>query len=69
MQMELEKLRLELETDHSNGEEGEANQAGGKHFVFGRARSPDLPHFSDGKDDPYSYLLRFKRYVTVANWL
>ena len=35
---------------------------------FGGIRSPDLPHFVDGKDDLDSYLLRFERYATVANW-
>ena len=32
-------------------------------------RSPELPHFVDGKDDLDSYLLRFETYSTVANWL
>jgi len=33
-----------------------------------RVKSPDLPSFIDGKDDFNSYLLRFKRYATVAKW-
>ena len=58
MQLKLERLRLKIETYRSNGEGGEANQAGDIYFVFGGARSPDLPHFIDGKDDPNTYLLR-----------
>ena len=68
MQMELERLRLEREADHSSGEGGEANQAGGACVAFGGIKSPDLPHFVDGKDDLDSYLLCFERYATVANW-
>ena len=64
MQMELERLRLEREADRSAGE---ANQAGGVR-AFGGVKSLDLPHFVDGKDDLDSYLLRFERYATVANW-
>ena len=68
MQMELERLRLEREADRSAGEGGEPNQAGGARVVFGGTRSSDLPHFVDGKDDLDSYLLRFEKYATVANW-
>ena len=68
MQMELERLTLERVADCFAGEGGEANQAGGVRVAFGGIKSPDLPHFVDGKDDLGSYLLRFKRYVTVANW-
>ena len=64
MQMELERMRLEREADRSGGE---ANQAGGVR-AFGGVKSLDLPHFVDGKDDLDSYLLRFERYATVANW-
>ena len=67
MQMELERLRLEREANRSAGEGGEANQAGGVR-AFGGVKSLDLPHFVDGKDDLDSYLLRFERYATVANW-
>ena len=66
-QMELERLRLEREANRSAGEGGEANQAGGVR-AFGGVNSLDLPHFVDGKDDLDSYLLRFERYATVANW-
>ena len=31
-------------------------------------KSPDLPHFVDGRDDIDSYLIRFERYATIANW-
>ena len=51
MQMKLERLSLKREADRSAGEGGEANQAGGARVVFGGTRSPDLPHFVDGKDD------------------
>ena len=68
MQMELERLRLEPETDRSAGEGKDANQTGDARVVFRGTRSPDLPHFIDGKDDLASYLLRFERYATVANW-
>ena len=68
MQMELERLRLEREAYCSAVELGEANQARGVRVAFGGIRSPDLPHFVDGKDDLDSYLLRFERYATVANW-
>ena len=61
-------LRLEREADRSAGEEREANQARGVRIAFVEIRSPDLPHFLDGKDDLDSYLLRFERYSTVANW-
>ena len=67
MQMELERLRLEREANRSAGEGGEANQTGGVRVAFGGIRSPDLPHFVDGKDDLDSYLFRFERYATFAN--
>ena len=31
-------------------------------------KSPDLPRFVVGRDDIDSYLIRFERYTTVANW-
>ena len=67
MQLELERLRLEREANRSAREGGEANQAGDVCVALGGTRSPDLPHFVNGKDDLYSYLLRFERYATVAN--
>ena len=68
MQIELESLRLEQGADRSAGEGGEANQPGGARVISEEIRSPDLPRFVDGKDDLDSYLLRFERYATVANW-
>ena len=68
MQMKLDRLRLERESDRSAAEGLEANQAGVTCVVFRGTRSPDLSHFVDGKDDLDSYLLRFERYATVANW-
>ena len=68
MQMELERLRLERDADRYAGEGREANKTGGARVLFGGTRSPDLPHFVDRKDDLDSYLLRFERYATVANW-
>ena len=65
--MKLERLRLDREADRCAGEGGEANQAGDVRVAFGGIRSPDLPQFVDGKDDPDSYLLRFERYATIAN--
>ena len=61
-------MRLKPETDRSIGKGREENQEGGARVVFGGTRSPDLPHFIDGKDDLDSYLLRFERYATFANW-
>ena len=66
--MELKRLRLEREADRAAGEGGETNQAGGARVVFGGTRSPDLPHFVDGKDNLDSYLLHFERCATAANW-
>ena len=66
--MELERLRLERKPDRAAREGREANQARNARAAFGGIRSPDLPHFVDGKDDLDSYLLRFERYATVANW-
>ena len=51
MQAELERSRLKREADHVAREGREANQAGGARVIFGGTRSPDLPHFIDGKDD------------------
>ena len=68
MKIDLERLRLEREADRSAEKGREGNQAGGARVAFGGIRSPDLPHFVDGKDDLDSYLLRFERYATVANW-
>ena len=50
MQLELEKLILERETNRS-GQEGGKKSGRGAHVAFRRERSPDLPHFIDGKDD------------------
>ena len=68
LQLKLERRRLELETDRSGGEEEEANQAAGASVIFVGARSPDLSHFIERKDDFDRYVLRFKRYATVADW-
>ena len=57
MKFEERKMQLELESDHSGKEEREANQAEGTSVIFGGARSPDLPHFIDKKDDLDSYML------------
>ncbi len=65
---ELEKMRLEREASSSNEERERRNEESDRRVAFGRARSPDLPAFVDGKDDLDSYLLRFERYATVANW-
>ena len=51
MQLKLESLRLEQETGHSNEEREEANQAEG-------ARSPDITHFVNGKENIHTYLIR-----------
>ena len=63
----MERLRFKRETDLFNGEGGEENQAGGARVVFGRDKSPNLPHFIDEKDDLDSYLLRL-RDMLHANW-
>ena len=68
MQLKLERLRLERKTDRSGKEERESNQVESARIVFGGARSSDLPHFIDEKDDLDSYLLGFKKYATFANW-
>ena len=36
--------------------------------MFARTKAPVLPGFVDGKNNLDSYLLRFKRYATVAGW-
>ena len=61
MQLELESLRVEQETGRSGEEREESNQAEG-------SRSPDMPHFVNGKDNIHTYLIQFERYATVANW-
>ena len=67
--MELERLKLELETKRL---ETAARPAGIAEEVIRRsariARSPELPAFVDGRDDLDNYLLRFERYATVAGW-
>ena len=68
MRFELEKLRLKRERNHFVSEGSEANQVGSSQDVFGGARSPDLLHFIDQKDDLDSYLLQFEKYAAAANW-
>ena len=67
--MELEWLQLELEAKRL---ETAARPAGIAEEVVRRiariAQSPELPAFVDGRDDLDNYLLRFKRYATVAGW-
>jgi len=58
-------MRLELETKRLDAENRGATQG---RIMSARVKSPDLPSFSDGKDDLDSYLLQFERYATVANW-
>ena len=70
--MELEKLRLEIEAKKLDAET-DRGQASGLRSSSLRAaatttRPPELPSFKDGKDDLDSYLLRFERYATVAEW-
>ena len=65
MQMELERLRVEREANCAAGEGGEANQARSVRVTFEGIRSPDLPHFVDGKDDLDSYLLRLKNMLRL----
>ena len=45
IQLELERLEFERETDQSPEEGEEANQAEGTRIVFGEARFSDLLHF------------------------
>ena len=65
---ESERLRVERGADRFAGGGRGANQAGSAPVVFGGIRSSDLPQFVDGRDNIDSYLIRFKRYATVANW-
>ena len=68
MQFELERLRLQWETDCYGGKGGKANQTGIASINFGGARFPELPHFIDVKNAPNGYLLQFERYTSVENW-
>ena len=69
MQLEVKVFRSERKTVYSGGEGGNTNSAEGVRVVFGRARYPDLPKFFDKENDLDNYLLQFKRYATLANWL
>ena len=69
MQLKLERLLFDLETNCFGEEDSKAKQVGSARVVIGRARSPDLHHFIDENDNLDSYLLQFKRYAIVANWL
>ena len=64
--IEVEKLRLELEARRlSQSQNGEKFTQGSVENVM---RTPPLPSFVDRKDNLDEYLLRFKRYASVAKW-
>ena len=66
-EIELEKLRIELEAKRIEAEIRLEIQEDRRPMAAG-ARAPELPSFVDGKDNLDSYLLRFERYATVAEW-
>ena len=59
MQLELESLRLEPETNRFGEEDGRAKLAGSARVVIGGARFPNLHYFIDENDNLDNYLLRF----------
>ena len=67
-EFELEKLRLENEAKRLAVERQVEERHIDRRPVGGRVKLPELPSFTDGKDDLDSYLLRFERYATVAEW-
>ena len=62
LRLEHETRRLELEAQ-SRGARNENQRSGGV-----RISSPKIPAFVDGKDSLDSYLLRFERCATIAEW-
>ena len=67
-EFELEKLRLKNEAKRLAVEQQVEERHIDRRPVGGRVKLPELPSFTDGKDDLDSYLLRFERYATVAEW-
>ena len=67
-ELELEKMRYDLELKRLEAEDNTRNAAVTNARLGSRPRSPELPPFVDGKDNLDSYLLRFERYATVAQW-
>ena len=67
-EFELEKLRLQNKAKGLAVERQVEERHIDRRPVGDRVKLPELPSFTDGKDDLDSYLLRFERYATVAEW-
>ena len=70
--MEMEKLRVEskrLNKQRSaSSEDQQAALSQASQNAVARTKAPVLPGLVNRKDNLDSYLLRFKRYTTVAGW-
>ena len=72
--MELDRLQLEkARVEHENIENREevqsaASSQAGQENVAAVTKPHGLPGFVDGKSNLDDYLLRFKRYATIAGW-
>ena len=68
----MEKLRLESERLNkqrsASSEDQQAASSQASQNAAARTKDPMLSGFQDEKDNLNSYLLRFKRYATVAGW-
>ena len=68
----MKKLRLESERLNEQRSASSENQQAAlsqaSQNAVARTKAPVLPAFVDGKDILDSYLLRFDRYATVADW-
>ena len=62
-EFELEKLKSETDAKRLAVERQVEKRHINRRPVGGKVRLPELPFFTDGKDDLDSYLLRFERYA------